>query len=211
MGFDAGILIDETTPEWEFKDEYQALLPCMFDMWKSPYNPTLWIKNSSVWYSQLITQNLGMRKFKDYVEKFEYGNKDLSGTIDRPNGLTQAWLSSSLQISANEQIAVLEKLLDEKFPVTKKAHDITKTILFSQDLENDWKLYGKTGTGNMLNKDGTRNNNHQIGWYIGWVTNDKRTIIFAHCIEDASGKDIAMGKIAREIVCEKLAGLMKVK
>ncbi len=42
------------------------------------------------------------------------------------NGLTNAWLSSSLEISPEEQIAFLQKLAADQLPVSLKAQEMTK-------------------------------------------------------------------------------------
>ena len=180
MGYDSGILIDATHPEWPFKKGYVDFL----ESWKHPQTPTSWVKNSCVWYSQVLTSKLGLEKFKTYLAKFNYGNQDISGDKGQLNGLTNCWLSSSLKISGEEQIAFLQKLINKQLPVNPKAHTLTKQILFVEDLPNGWKLYGKTGSGNLLNKDGSRNEDRQIGWFIGWVENGHRKIVFAHAIED---------------------------
>ncbi len=53
------------------------------------------MKNSCLWYSRLITKELGYKKFHDYVTKFNYGNQDTLGDKGKNNGLTNAWLSRS--------------------------------------------------------------------------------------------------------------------
>lgn len=80
MGFDSGILVDETAPEWPFEG-YTDFLP----VWKMPMTPQLWMRHSRVWFSQVLTTAMGLQQFQDYVDRFTYGNKDLSG------GLTQTW------------------------------------------------------------------------------------------------------------------------
>ncbi|ASX27927.1 hypothetical protein BA173_03570 [Rickettsia sp. MEAM1 (Bemisia tabaci)] len=52
---------------------------------------------------------------------FSYGNQDTSGDKGKNNGLTNAWLSSSLEISPEEQIAFLQKLAADQLPVSLKA------------------------------------------------------------------------------------------
>lgn len=176
MGYDAGILIDEKNPEWPFRHDYVDWFPS----WKQAQNPTTWIKNSCVWYSQVITKKLGMQKFKEYVTKFKYGNQDVSGDKNKNNGLTNSWLVSSLTISADEQINFLEKLVRSKLPVSQKAHEMTRKILFIEDLADGWKLYGKTGSGPLINPDGSESDDKLLGWFIGWVQNGKRIIVFAY-------------------------------
>jgi len=101
MGFDSGILVDEMHPVWPFKEGYVDWRSA----WRKNHNPSTWIKESCVWYSQILTKKLGMKKFQDYVTQFSYGNMDLSGDKGKNNGLTNAWLSSSLKISSIQQVA----------------------------------------------------------------------------------------------------------
>ncbi|UZW38578.1 penicillin-binding transpeptidase domain-containing protein [Rickettsia conorii] len=63
MGYDDGFLIDETHPKLPFKEGYADYL----EVWKQPQTPKDWMKNSCVWYSQIITKELGIEKFRDYV------------------------------------------------------------------------------------------------------------------------------------------------
>jgi beta-lactamase class D len=142
------------------------------------------MKESCVWYSQVLTTKLGMKKFQAYVIKFDYGNKDLSGDKGQNNSLTNAWLSSSLQISAIKQVAFLEKMLTGKLPIKPHAIAMTKNILFVEELKNGWKFYGKTGMGSMINIDGTKNPDLYHGWFIGWIEKGDRRIIFSNHIED---------------------------
>ena len=207
MGYNEGLLKDETHPELPFEEGY---VDCL-DFWKQPHNPITWMKNSCVWYSQFITTKLGIKKFKDYVAKFNYGNMDISGDKGKNNGLTNAWLSSSLQISPEEQVAFLQKLLDNKLPVSQHSHEMTKNILFVEELVSGWKLYGKRGGGYLLNQDGTRNLDRQIGSFVGWITKGNRTIIFAHYIEDQAKQESPGGKRAMEAAKERLIELIQYK
>jgi len=84
IGFDAGILRDEQSPLWSMPagaDPYTNV--CKVD-----HNPRTWIRDSCLWYSNILTTELGMEKFQNYINKFSYGNKTLAG------GLTSSWFSS---------------------------------------------------------------------------------------------------------------------
>jgi beta-lactamase class D len=205
MGYDTGVLKDETHPEWRFKPEYEAFL----DSWKNPQNPTTWMKNSCVWYSQVLTQQLGMKKFQDYVNKFNYGNLDVSGDIEKNNGLTHAWLSSSLEISPEEQVIFLEKFLANVLPVSKHANDMTKNIIYIEDLPNGWKLYGKTGSGYLLNADRMGMLEIKHGWFVGWIEKGNKNIIFVNHIVDSKKEENHAGPRAKEQTKEKLQKLIK--
>lgn len=200
IGYDSGILIDETQPVWSFKQGYPDLLA----IWKQDQTPASWIKNSCVWYSQVLTHKLGMEKFKTYITNFNYGNMDLSGDKGKNNGLTNAWLSSSLEISGIQQVAFLEKLLNNELPVTAHAHNMTKKILFLEEFPNRWKLYGKTGSGVYLNKDRTAKLDIQYGWFVGWIEKDGRTIVFVNRISDGKKQETFAGPRAKANAKEKL-------
>ncbi len=185
MGYDDGFLEDTLTPKLPFKKGYTDWL----DRWKQSHTPKLWLQNSCVWYSQIITQNLGQKKFKNYVQKLAYGNQDVSGDIGKDNGLTNCWLSSSLEISPYEQITFLKKLLNNEHPVNFKAHEMTRKIMFVQALKNGWHLYGKTGNGALLAQDKIAKLDRQVGWFVGWIEKGPRKIVFAHLIVDDEKQD----------------------
>lgn len=94
-----------------------------------------WIKNSCVWYSRLIVDELGVDLFAHYLKIFEYGNQDLSG------GFRGAWLSSSLKISPREQIYFIKKMIEKELPVSSDAIKLSKPLFFLEELEGGWKLF----------------------------------------------------------------------
>lgn len=200
MGYDAGILEDKTHPLWPFKKGYDLFV----NVWKDPHNPQTWMRDSCVWYSQVLTQKLGMKKFKDYVVNFNYGNMDVSGDQGQNNGLTHAWLSSSLAISPEEQTLFLQKIVDNKLPVSSKSYEMTKKIMFIQELAGGWKLYGKTGNGRQLNPDKTKKLDLQHGWFVGWIEKNGRVITFVDHIKDDKKKDIFASFRARNDALIKL-------
>ncbi len=205
IGFDSGILVDELNPVWPFKEGYVDWR----EVWKQDQTPKSWMKESCVWYSQVLTTKLGMKKFQAYVTKFDYGNKDLSGDKGQNNGLTNAWLSSSLQISAIEQVAFLEKMLTGKLPIKPHAIAMTKNILFVEGLKNGWKFYGKTGMGSLLNADGTKNPDLYHGWFIGWIEKGDRRIIFSNHIEDDKKEETFASLRAKADAKEKLIKIIE--
>ena len=182
MGFDAGILMDETHPSWNFKSGYVDWL----EKWKQPHNPKLWFTNSCVWYSQIITKKLGEKRFSRYIRLFEYGNQDVSGDTGMHNGLTNAWLSSSLAISPKEQNHFLNKLVTNTLPISADAIEKTKNILYQEVLANGYELYGKTGNGSQLDAEGHKIKDRQVGWFIGFLRKDKNIITFVQLIADDS-------------------------
>jgi beta-lactamase class D len=200
MGYDAGILEDATHPNWPFKEGYDLFI----NVCKGAHNPHAWMRDSCVWYSRVLTQKLGMEKFKNYVTKFNYGNMDVSGDRGKNNGLTNSWISSSLEISPSEQAEFLQKLIDKKFPVSEKAIEMTKKILFREELPGGWMMYGKTGNGNVLNSDRSANPDLQQGWFVGWIEKNDRKIIFVSHLADDKTQDIFASFRTRDEARNKL-------
>lgn len=175
MGFDSGILTNETTPVFPFKAEYSHGI----NVCKGDHNAKAWMRDSCVWFSQVLTSKLGIGKFRKYVNGFNYGNKDVSGDPGKNNALERAWLNSSIRITPDEQIQFLQKLINNKLPVSAKAIEMTKNILFIQELPGGWKLFGKTGNGRYKGE-------LQQGWFVGWIEKNNRKIAFVHHVVDDS-------------------------
>ena len=100
-------------------------------------------------------------------------------------------------ISADEQVALLNKLLDGKLPFAEKNVAILRDVMEVAKTEKG-TLYGKTGSGT--------DNNGQLGWFVGFSESKGVTYVFACNI---TGGENPSGKVARAIVenALKLQGL----
>ncbi|MDP9838150.1 beta-lactamase class D [Neorhizobium huautlense] len=179
MGYDAGILTSSTAPLWPYKAEYKRSKREQKDTM-----PQIWLSDSIVWYSQEITRKLGKKAFGDYVRGFGYGNMDVSGGPGGTDGLTESWLSSSLKISPDEQVAFLKRFLDGKLPISAEAVEKTKNAAPTFKGNADWHIVGKTGSGSMRNSAGKWDPNRPIGWFVGWGHGQTRSVIFARLLVD---------------------------
>lgn len=212
IGFDEGILLDDSHPVLPFEKKQ----PSSVSACNSPQTPASWIKNSCVWYSQEVTKKLGMKKFKEYMSVLNYGNQDVSGTKRKPDGLMDSWISSSLKISAKEQVEFLENMLNGKLNVKPRAVENTKKILYHETFANDWKLYGKTGTGDLINADGSHDKSKERGWFVGWIEKGSQRIYFAQYkeVENVKAKNsfnYIASKKAKEEAILKLKKMTSIK
>ena len=181
IGFDSGILKDEINPTWSLPQGADPYI----NVYKTDHNPKTWLRDSCLWYSRILTTKLGMTKFQDYMTKFSYGNMDLSGDKGQSNGLINSWiLSSSLKISPEGQTEFLQKLVEQKLPVSKESFDKSKKIMFIQEMSGGWKLYGKTGNGVLRDKHGNKID-LQHGWFVGYIEKESRSIVFASHVTDS--------------------------
>ncbi len=169
MAFDSQVISQNTVFKWS-GEHYN------FSNWNQDQTPKTWLDYSVVWVSQFITPKLGQAKITQYLKSFDYGNADFSGDKNKNNGLTQAWLDSSLEISPVEQIKFLGKLVSNKLDISKQAMANTKTNLYLETSPNNWKLYGKTGSGYYFDK---QNNRHSQGWFVGWIAQQNQVYLIA--------------------------------
>lgn len=200
MGFDSGVLKSPEEPELPFQEGYVDWRP----EWREPATPARWMQYSVVWYSQQITERLGPERFQAYVDAFDYGNRDLSGDPGKDNGLTHAWLSSSLQIAPDEQVAFLRKLVGGRLPVKASAVENTAAIMDHDAQQGGWRLWGKTGAGLPRGPDGNVVRGTPFGWFVGWASRDGRTVAFARLIQDSARQKTPPGFRARDTLIPDL-------
>jgi beta-lactamase class D len=204
MGYDSGFLVDEHSPALPFREGYPDWMPS----WKTTTDPTAWIKNSVVWYSQQVTKSLGEARFRRYAAAFHYGNEDVSGDPEKHNGLERAWLSSSLKISPLEQLGFLEKIVTRRLPVTVHAYDMTGRIT-AMGVHDGWDLHGKTGTEAPFRADGSQDWDHAFGWFVGWATKGDRTVVFVRQIEDETKQTVGAGIRAHDSFLAALPSILE--
>jgi len=195
MAFDQNIISSKTVFGWNGN---KKALP----QWNHNQTPKTWLQYSVVWVSQGLTPQLGLSKIKKYLDNFKYGNQDFSGTPRKQDGLTQAWLSNSLKISADEQLDFLKRFITRDLNVSQESIELTKQNLFLEKLTNGWKLYGKTGSGHAQNK-------MTEGWFVGFVEKEKQKYIFVTNFTSLNETDKPEpgGSIAKTITI-KLLGLL---
>jgi beta-lactamase class D len=141
IGYDAGVLQNEQTPTWDFQEGYDDFS----ESWKASQTPQTWMTRSCIWFSKIIALQLGIETIERYLSSFEYGNKDLSTGMVPPGPINPLWVSSSLKISPKEQVNFVQKMIQERLSISSKAFQMTKRLLFNEEMAQGWKLFGKTG------------------------------------------------------------------
>lgn len=140
------------------------------------------IRDSVVWYFQRLATGVGKERMQSWIDRFEYGNRDITG------GLTTFWLNDSLTISADEQVAFMAKFQRGELPISERTREIMNELLVHKK-ESDYVIRGKTGT----KADGE---DCILGWYVGTVETNSNSYAFACNIV---AKTDAWGPKAREI------------
>lgn len=134
-----------------------------FESWNRDHSLASAMRESAIWFYQDMARDIGAIKMQENIRRMDYGNRDITGGID------SFWLDSSLKISALEQVNFMEKLVREELPFKEK-HQKTVKRMMIQDEQDDYTLYGKTGT---------RLSDLGLGWYVGFIKKEKNTWVFA--------------------------------
>lgn len=189
MGFDSGVLVDAHTPAIAFDGRFKAP-----QRDHKTVDPSIWERDSVVWYSRELLRRMAERDGQDvlarWVKKLGYGNADASGDPGKNNGLTNAWLNSSLAISPEEQTAFLRLLLRDELPASARAQALTRAIVPSFEGQDGWTVYGKTGSTGRLTAQGPKGPVvEERGWFVGWAEKSGRRVIFAVHEHDRGGRD----------------------
>jgi beta-lactamase class D len=186
IGVEEGILTDEN---YVFKwDNVES--------WNPAWNKDMTLKEafrvSCLPCYIRMADEIGLEKYRPYLKTLDYGDQMLN--VDDSllnNKQIDFWITGQLRISHQEQIAFLEKLYDYKFPVSRKAMDITKSILIDEQRDG-YTLSGKTGwtTDPVIQAD--------VGWYVGYLEKGDDVYFFATNIESKNPLD-SFGKARKEI------------
>lgn len=116
------------------------------------------IRHSVVWYFQDLARDVGQESMQQWLDRLDYGNRDISGGIDR------FWLGSSLEIDAYQQLHLIQALWRDGLPFAPEHQEqVRAMLLLESTLDGD--LHGKTGS--CLGDPESATPDH--GWFVGWV------------------------------------------
>ncbi|MFO0582452.1 MAG: penicillin-binding transpeptidase domain-containing protein [Anaeromyxobacter sp.] len=148
------------------------------------------MRASVVWYFQELARKVGAERMKAAVASIPYGNADTSAGVDT------FWLGSSLLISADEQVAFLDRLRRSDLPFSPRAQQTVREILVQEGVTSG--IYrGKTGS-----CDATATA-PPTGWWVGWMERGGKATTFAMLIRGQG----ARGTEARRLAELELARL----
>ncbi|MEX2570893.1 MAG: penicillin-binding transpeptidase domain-containing protein [Gemmatimonadota bacterium] len=155
-----------------FMLEWDGVVPedgFWIEPWSQNHTLRSAIRNSVVWYYQELARRVGEERMQEYIDRFEYGNQDIGGGVDR------FWLEGDLRISADEQVDFLRRMYAGELGISDRSTGILKDILVLEETPG-YRLSGKTGTAEL---SPTRD----LAWLVGYVERGEQVSFFALNLE----------------------------
>ena len=160
--------------------------------WNTDHTVLSAMRPSVLWFFQRMAPRIGAARARQWLDRFEYGNRDTSGPI------TLYWVNGTLRISPDEQLAFLKKFYDGALPVSKVHLDQVKGAMYQapgqvenargvHPLDAQWgpaiRLNSKTGASTIASGE-------SVSWLVGELTVARRRIVFASALwRDTGGVD----------------------
>lgn len=177
-----------------------------YDAWNKDIDLDTAFKTSCVWYYRQVIDEIGQDTMQKYIDKFDYGNKDISDwdgktdLDDDPRDLKGFWLETSLKISPLEQVQLLNRL----FSINENPMALAKLkelMLVYEDNNTGLKIYGKTGFGKV-------NGENTDAWFTGFYEINNQRTYYSVRLDDPKNPQ-ALSSTAKEIAINIIKNLNK--
>lgn len=167
------------------------------DAWDADQDLPSALRRSTVWYYQELARRVGSAEMQRQLDRLGYGNRDMSGGVDR------FWLGGALAISADEQVDFLRRLHAGDFGFPEEHLALLREGTLQEEGEaadGRYALYAKTGACPI----GDGGDGPWVGWWVGWIDRPAGAAFFALNVTGASYLDIAPRRIplARAVLTE---------
>ena len=136
------------------------------EAWNKDHTLRSAIAVSAVPVYQEIARRIGEVRMQQYVDAFDYGNRDIGGGID------QFWLTGALRIDPVEQVDFVDRLRRRALPISKRSQDLVADILPATKV-GDAVIRAKSG---LL---GAERGDPSLGWMVGWAEKGEAHTVFA--------------------------------
>ena len=145
-------------PDPEFVVKYDPALNAPREAWRHDHTLRTAYRDSVLWYYHALARKAGLEAVTRWVKQFAYGNADTSGGVA---GARPFWIDGTLRISADEQVAFLQRLHDGRLGLSPRTDALTKEIMIAERTPA-WTLRAKTGACQPTGEPATV-------WYVGYV------------------------------------------
>jgi len=139
------------------------------DEWNKDLTMTEAFKVSAVPYYQEVARRIGKDTMQQWLDSLHYGNMKIGNYVD------SFWLDNSLEISPDEQLGLVKRLYFDQLPFQKRTQQIVRDVMI-QESNTLYTLCYKTGWG-------FDEQNHSIGWMVGWIEENKHPYFFVTLVK----------------------------
>jgi beta-lactamase class D/beta-lactamase class A len=122
------------------------------------------LRESAAWYYRELARRVGPQRMRQYLDRFDYGNADMSGGIDG------FWIGGGLRISAKEQVRFLQRFRENRLGIPLRTTATVQDMLLLETTPV-YRWYGKTGTCTAKNE--------AVAWHVGFVERAGAVIYYA--------------------------------
>ena len=113
---------------------------------------------------QELARRIGLARYRSWLARLDYGNRDPGSRIER------FWLDGPLAISAIEQVRFLAGLAQGRLDMSSHSQALVRDIMRLETVGSTM-LYGKTGW--------SKAHKPSLGWWVGFVEREGRLFAFA--------------------------------
>jgi beta-lactamase class D len=148
-------------------------------VWAQDHTLRTALPGSVVWYYQELARRIGPERMQSHLERFDYGNRNISGGID------QFWLTGKLRISAEQQVDFLRRFYFGELPVSERSTQLVKDLLVMEETPL-YRLSGKTGWSGL-----DVSSAQPVGWFVGYLERSGQMYFFATNLHIKKNEDAA--------------------
>lgn len=143
--------------------------------WDQDHSLRMGMKNSTVWLYQELARRIGLERYAAAFAREPYGNNTLGDEV------TMFWLGTPLRISADEQIALLDRLRQGTLAFRPDVQAAVRDLMLLEATDT-YRLYGKTGW--TWSAD---DRSDEIGWLVGWIERGEAAWVYALNVSPQDG------------------------
>lgn len=130
---------------------------------------------SAVNYYQEVARRIGKDTMEHWLNIVKYGAKSDTDKIVIKTAVDSFWLDNSLKVTPDQELGVVKQLYFDQLPFFKSYQETVKRAMLFESNSN-YRLGYKTGWG-------FTENNHAIGWIVGWIEENNHPYFFVLNIE----------------------------
>ncbi len=173
---------------------YDPAVKASQEAWRQDHTLRSAYRQSVLWYYHALAKKAGLPAVTRLVTQFGYGNADTSGGVagDHP-----FWIDGTLRISADQQVAFLKRLHENRLGLSERTARLTKEVMIAEQ-RPEGTLRAKTGACHPAG-------DAQVTlWYVGYVEKPAGVWYFALEIGDRAYDPLMVQRVpkARAILAD---------